>query len=185
MEKVTPPGFPSRSDSIRNSGSGSDRDSSSDQDLHQDKEKHALSPVQALPTLTLKNDTYPLGGDLPTRTRDKDQHNNDDGRDEQGVLIKPDIPWRYRLLAFSMILFFATSSSFCESTLGPLKSTLVKELKITSESEYKSHFALWMRGSLGMFPDDRCPIWSYRLRFESGQYHPAHHWRYWNGLRES
>lgn len=49
------------------------------------------------------------------------------------AVIKPDIPWRYRLLAFSMIIFFATSSSFCENTLGPLKSTLIKELKITSE----------------------------------------------------
>lgn len=44
------------------------------------------------------------------------------------------IPMKYSLLAFSMIVFFATGSSFAEGTLGPLKSTLRKELKISSES---------------------------------------------------
>jgi len=43
------------------------------------------------------------------------------------------IPRRYRLLAFSMIIFFNTSSSFSESTLSPLKSTIRKELGVTSE----------------------------------------------------
>lgn len=33
-----------------------------------------------------------------------------------------------------MIIFFATGSSFAEGTLGPLKSTLVKNLKINSKS---------------------------------------------------
>lgn len=47
---------------------------------------------------------------------------------------KERIPLRYRLLAFSMILFFATSSSFCEATLGPLKGTLIKQLGINSGS---------------------------------------------------
>lgn len=45
-----------------------------------------------------------------------------------------DIPMRYRLLAFSMILFFSTGSAFSEATLGPLKSTLLKQLKINSAS---------------------------------------------------
>jgi hypothetical protein len=43
------------------------------------------------------------------------------------------IPQKYRWIAFSMIIFFATGSSFAEGTLGPLKSTLVKQLKINSE----------------------------------------------------
>jgi hypothetical protein len=44
----------------------------------------------------------------------------------------PIIPMRYRLMSFWMILFFATGSSYAESTLSPLKSTLRKELKITN-----------------------------------------------------
>jgi hypothetical protein len=47
---------------------------------------------------------------------------------------KNEIPWVYRIIAFSMIVLFAFGSSFSESTFGPLKSTLVKELGITSES---------------------------------------------------
>lgn len=46
---------------------------------------------------------------------------------------KNEIPWLYRIIAFSMIVLFAFGSSFSESTFGPLKSTLVKELGITSE----------------------------------------------------
>ncbi|KAK8843522.1 hypothetical protein IAR55_007182 [Kwoniella newhampshirensis] len=58
----------------------------------------------------------------------------DGGRDDQldaASFDKKDIPFRYRLLAMSMILFFATGSSFAEGTLGPLKSTIRKKLKIT------------------------------------------------------
>ena len=42
------------------------------------------------------------------------------------------IPWRYKAPAGLMILLFAFGSSLSETTLGPLKSTLIKELKITS-----------------------------------------------------
>lgn len=42
------------------------------------------------------------------------------------------IPLRYRLATFAMILFFATGSSYAEATLSPLKSTLVKKLKINN-----------------------------------------------------
>ena len=44
------------------------------------------------------------------------------------------IPWRYKIAAGSMIILFAFGSSLSESTFGPLKSTLVEELGITSES---------------------------------------------------
>lgn len=46
---------------------------------------------------------------------------------------KNEIPWVYRIAAFSMIVLFAFGSSFSESTFGPLKSTLRKELGITSQ----------------------------------------------------
>ncbi|OCF39673.1 hypothetical protein I317_06528 [Kwoniella heveanensis CBS 569] len=42
------------------------------------------------------------------------------------------MPWRYRLAAFSMILFFATGSSYLEGVAAPLKSTFRSELKITN-----------------------------------------------------
>jgi len=42
------------------------------------------------------------------------------------------IPLRYRLAVFFMILVFATGSSYAEATLSPLKSTLVKKLKINN-----------------------------------------------------
>lgn len=44
-----------------------------------------------------------------------------------------DIPTKYRMIALVSILFYTTGAAFAESTLGPLKSTFVKELKINSE----------------------------------------------------
>lgn len=43
------------------------------------------------------------------------------------------IPNRYRWTAFALVIFFATGSSFAEAVLGPLKSTLLKQLRINSE----------------------------------------------------
>lgn len=43
-----------------------------------------------------------------------------------------DIPRKYRLIALVSILFYTTGAAFAESTLGPLKSTFVKELNINS-----------------------------------------------------
>ena len=57
------------------------------------------------------------------------------------VLTSPiqQIPWRYRITAGLMIMLFAFGSSLSETTLGPLKSTLRRELDITSElsSEFR------------------------------------------------
>lgn len=47
-----------------------------------------------------------------------------------------DIPMKYRLVALVTILFYTTGAAFAESTLGPLKSTFVKELHINSESTH-------------------------------------------------
>lgn len=43
-----------------------------------------------------------------------------------------DTPLHLRLIALSMILFITTGAAFAESTLGPLKSTFVRELKINN-----------------------------------------------------
>jgi hypothetical protein len=47
-----------------------------------------------------------------------------------------DLPMKYRIAAFSMIVLFSTGSAFAEYTLGPLKSTLIKNLGITSKLAY-------------------------------------------------
>jgi hypothetical protein len=44
------------------------------------------------------------------------------------------IPLRYRLSALGFIIFITTGIEFAESTLGPLKHTLVTELEVDSES---------------------------------------------------
>ena len=44
------------------------------------------------------------------------------------------IPLRYRLSALGFIIFITTGIEFAESTLGPLKHTLVTELGVDSES---------------------------------------------------
>ncbi|CAE6457712.1 unnamed protein product [Rhizoctonia solani] len=41
-------------------------------------------------------------------------------------------PWRWRIIAMLFALSLAVGSSFSEATLGPLKSTLIKELHITN-----------------------------------------------------
>jgi hypothetical protein len=44
------------------------------------------------------------------------------------------IPLGYRLSALGFIIFITTGIEFAESTLGPLKHTLVTELGVDSES---------------------------------------------------
>ena len=46
-----------------------------------------------------------------------------------------DIPMKYRAGAFAFIVFFSTGPAFAEYTLGPLKSTIRKELNVNSESQ--------------------------------------------------
>ncbi|OCF54367.1 hypothetical protein L486_08281 [Kwoniella mangroviensis CBS 10435] len=53
-------------------------------------------------------------------------------QDEEGPSPSRFIPLKYRLIAFSMVVFFNTSSSFSESTLSPLKSTFREQLKVTN-----------------------------------------------------
>lgn len=58
-----------------------------------------------------------------------------DGESEERIATRA-IPRRYRLLAFSMIIFFNTSSSFSESTLSPLKGVFRDQLGVTSELSF-------------------------------------------------
>lgn len=66
---------------------------------------------------------------------DKQQSNTNENENESNPIIelKPSIPWRYKLTAFAFIVLWGTGSTLAEHTLGPLKSTIVRELKVTSE----------------------------------------------------
>ena len=66
----------------------------------------------------------PAADQLPTLINDNESQTTHDVKQ---------IPWRYKIAAGSMIILFAFGSSLSESTFGPLKSTLVEELGITSE----------------------------------------------------
>jgi hypothetical protein len=46
---------------------------------------------------------------------------------------KPSIPWRYKIMAWSFILFWGTGCWLAEQALGPLKATMKRELHITSK----------------------------------------------------
>lgn len=54
------------------------------------------------------------------------------------------MPLRVRLIAFSFVLFFSTGAAFAESTIGPLKSTLMRELGMNSTCT----FAIASRGHM-------------------------------------
>lgn len=104
-------------------------------------------------------DTYVAGGPsqppkvISQEPRTSDDNDDDDGKDQTHTTTVDasqcynrfdaklaneiswqvdDIPLKYRLMAFSLILLFSTGSAFAESTLGPLKSTLVKELNLNN-----------------------------------------------------
>ena len=85
--------------------------------------------------------------DTPTKEKDLDfqpaslpqltrTNVSEDGSTEHESTIKGviDIPWKYRIIAFCLILVWGTGASFADVTIGPLKSKLRKELKINSES---------------------------------------------------
>ena len=56
------------------------------------------------------------------------------GRQTDGTISNVvDIPWKYRIPAFCLILVWGTGASFADVTIGPLKSTLIKQLGINSE----------------------------------------------------
>ena len=64
-----------------------------------------------------------------------DGHSGKDQLTIDGVI---DIPWKYRIPAFCLILVWGTGASFADITIGPLKSTLIRELKINSAHTVKS-----------------------------------------------
>jgi len=137
-----------------------------------------LSDVDALPNLSRDSDA------------DSDKHITPEGTKIKAPLI--DIPMKYRIGAFAFIVFFSTGPAFAEYTLGPLKSTIRRELNVNSEwffdnqrERARGEANLWeVVGVLNteLVADDRCPVQHDQYGRQPGQHHPAHYRRYRNGL---
>jgi len=89
-----------------------------------------------------------------------------------------DIPWKYRIPAFCMILLWGTGASFADVTIGPLKSTLIKQLGINSESAWQP---------VGSSRELKWLTYRYTIRYhqhsrEHCKHHLADHWRCDHGL---
>ncbi|CAE6411435.1 unnamed protein product [Rhizoctonia solani] len=79
------------------------------------------------------SDKLPYDG-RPAVTPDDSDAKSEPSSQETGLEADPTegAPWRWRIIAMLFALSLAVGSSFSEATLGPLKSTLVKELHITN-----------------------------------------------------
>ena len=84
------------------------------------KENHELADRSALTN----------GGEIASGVEEL----NDPSEDQVSLSVPSAIPVSYKVIAFSMIIFFNTSSSFSESTLSPLKGIFRAELGVTSKS---------------------------------------------------
>ena len=86
--------------------------------------------------LSLSNQ-LPVLGPQPSSpiTQDDEKDGYIPESDKDGILAEhPEghIPMKLRIMAFAFVLFFSTGAAFAEVTMGPLKSTLVKELGLNS-----------------------------------------------------
>ncbi|CAE6400123.1 unnamed protein product [Rhizoctonia solani] len=79
------------------------------------------------------SDKLPYDGRLAA-TPDGSHDKSEPSSQERALEVDPTegAPWRWRIIAMLFALSLAVGSSFSEATLGPLKSTLVKELNITN-----------------------------------------------------
>jgi hypothetical protein len=82
-------------------------------------------------------------------TGDVDKNLDDGEVDEKGSSdTRPShvqqIPFKYRAGALAFVIFITSGIEFAESILGPLKHTLVTELKVNSESSRRHERCLAM-----------------------------------------
>ncbi|BEJ14818.1 hypothetical protein CspHIS471_0405850 [Cutaneotrichosporon sp. HIS471] len=89
-------------------------------------------------TMAVLSQRHELNDHQRSQTADNDLTADADKKEESvsasdvTPLQVTDTPLKYRIIALSCILFFTTGAAFAESTLGPLKSTFVRELKINN-----------------------------------------------------
>lgn len=92
------------------------------------------------------------------------------------------IPQRYRICAFLMIILFSTGSSYAENVITPLKTRILKELKITSAL---ANDTSWQEGQAGIrdvLTKYRRPVWCGRECELARKLYPPDHRRYRYGL---
>ena len=96
----------------------------------------------------VKQDTVALSfnDQLPTLESRPRRESQDDEKEDPSPafetdkdLLQPEhpeghIPMKLRIMAFAFVLFFSTGAAFAEVTMGPLKSTLIRELGLNSKS---------------------------------------------------
>lgn len=90
-----------------------------------------------------------------------------------GEQARPIIPWKYKLLAWTCIVFWGTGSWMGEQALGPLKATMKRELNITSELYHALPVA-----SHHSSKNVRCSIRRHLVFQLLHQLGSSHHWRY-------
>lgn len=95
-------------------------------------EKSDLVP-SALSGLPVLDATSRRGSDLENDTSSKHE-DQDHGPIVPNAKSEAAIPLKYRLSALAMVLFISTGTAFAEVTMGPLKSTLQRELNLNSTS---------------------------------------------------
>jgi len=89
--------------------------------------------------LSLSNQV-PVLGSAPTQAILQDDEKDDitpEFESDKGILPghpEGHIPMKLRIMAFAFVLFFSTGAAFAEVTMGPLKSTLQRELGLNSTS---------------------------------------------------
>lgn len=83
----------------------------------------------------------PMLDDSRDTSRDKlERIDNALGEDEGSLGSSEDdkpaiqIPWKYRLAAIVLIILFGTGNTYASFVMGPLKTRLTRELKISSRS---------------------------------------------------
>ncbi|KAK4054172.1 hypothetical protein OIV83_001198 [Microbotryomycetes sp. JL201] len=57
---------------------------------------------------------------------------NEDGHQDSGPSVAPQMPWRYKWLALLVIVLLPIGNTWADSSMSPLKATLRRELKITN-----------------------------------------------------
>lgn len=98
-----------------------------------DNKKGEAGGISELPVLTRTTASAALGFEIAHNGEDEKDSPSSEA-DEGAKSIPGVIPLKYRLTAVAMILFISTGTAFAEVTMGPLKSTLQRELGLNSAS---------------------------------------------------
>ena len=124
--------------------------------------------VFSLPRARFEADEKSIAADISSQEQDQ-------GHGPEGL---KDFPWQWKVTALCLGLALSWGSSFSENTLGPLKGTLIRKLKITNAQVHISeHVGDVMRDAeLTVAPS----VWGYLLGHFTCKYCPPYHRRIWS-----